>query len=678
MMWASHTDKLDSLIMELDRVEVQREIPILIQISRELARDSFFLAYEYSEEALLLSENVRSSSYVADILTWQGDLWRIYCPNKEERRFAISPYKQALELFTAINDTLRMGVCNRKIGETYKLFSNYENALPYLYKAIGLFSMVRDSVNIVDAYLDIGEIFYQREDWDYSIFTNEKALDYCLKKCTNRQKIRLYTNMGKACKAKGDYELAKQYYDNVFALELESYKFLPTKSLNLKGFIYLKIDEIDSAKSSFDAAYSRVILHKDTSDLSHVYAGWAEYYKEKKNNEVAIHYLKRSSDIALKYGMANRLMENYGAFADIYHREGKLAEEIFAKDQYYALRDSLKNAQQQMIIRQLKVMYDFDIQKQHLEKLEALNQNHILQIQSERHQRISAWVIAILLLVILAFLSIQYLQNQRTNQELERQVGERTQQLRGVNHELKLLNEELDVLSYRTAHDIRGPVARLLGLCQVAKNEQEYQKDDLYLNLIHREARNMDVMLHRFLEVNKIKHLNIQQTVFNLHNLLIEVIEGSKDVPGFDDIFFANEIDPSQLLEADREVLRIILKNLIENGIIYADRDLESSSQIEIIAFEEDEDVIILVRDNGIGIPEELSERIFEMFFRASPVSKGLGLGLYAAQLAAKKLGGTIRLNTNQLYFTEFEVVIPQYAHNNDNHIQLEDRFFPI
>jgi len=70
----------------------------------------------------------------------------------------------------------------------------------------------------------------------------------------------------------------------------------------------------------------------------------------------------------------------------------------------------------------------------------------------------------------------------------------------------------------------------------------------------------------------------------------------------------------------------------------------------------------IIVQDQGIGIREDLHDRIFEMFYRASNQSEGTGLGLYIVSETAQKLGGNVALDSELGTGSTFEVSIPNLA----------------
>src|SRR5690606_7682988 len=112
--------------------------------------------------------------------------------------------------------------------------------------------------------------------------------------------------------------------------------------------------------------------------------------------------------------------------------------------------------------------------------------------------------------------------------------------------------------------------------------------------------------------------------------------------------------------QSDKEFVRIILENLIDNAIkFYNDSDrVEPFVKISIHGV--DDHVSIHVVDNGIGISQVHPDKIFQMFSRASERSETGGIGLYITKTAAEKLGGNVNLKTTPEGYTEFFVTLPQ------------------
>jgi signal transduction histidine kinase len=108
---------------------------------------------------------------------------------------------------------------------------------------------------------------------------------------------------------------------------------------------------------------------------------------------------------------------------------------------------------------------------------------------------------------------------------------------------------------------------------------------------------------------------------------------------------------------SDSSRLLIIFNNIISNAVSY--RDKEKNSFIKVDVLVRSDKAVIKFIDNGIGIAPEFQEKIFKMFFRATPDSKGSGLGLYIVKGVVDKLKGTIGVQSSLGQGTEITIELP-------------------
>ena len=115
-------------------------------------------------------------------------------------------------------------------------------------------------------------------------------------------------------------------------------------------------------------------------------------------------------------------------------------------------------------------------------------------------------------------------------------------------------------------------------------------------------------------------------------------------------------------IRADGGQLALVLNNLVGNAIKYAGDD--ESLPIRITVGGREKDILITVRDRGMGIPRELGERIFEKFYRGpeSVGAPGSGLGLYICQKIVEAHGGSIALSQDSDVGTEISFTLPRRA----------------
>jgi signal transduction histidine kinase len=149
----------------------------------------------------------------------------------------------------------------------------------------------------------------------------------------------------------------------------------------------------------------------------------------------------------------------------------------------------------------------------------------------------------------------------------------------------------------------------------------------------------------------------IQRSI-NVKKLLNDVLDSVRYLPGASEMLIQVEVDERMVVAIDGTRLQIILSNLISNAIKYRDTSKERS--LVMIRLEHSNDNLILfVEDNGIGIPKEFITKIFDMYVRAHEHSQGSGLGLYIMKEAVDKLGGSIHVESEVSGGTSFKVSLP-------------------
>jgi len=249
------------------------------------------------------------------------------------------------------------------------------------------------------------------------------------------------------------------------------------------------------------------------------------------------------------------------------------------------------------------------------------------------------------------------LDNSNAYHDLESKVQARTQDLNKAYSKLIDANRQFDEFTYRSAHDLRGPLARLLGLCYLGKLEvgNEPAKGLEYLNLLERAAFEMDHLLGRLLRTHENKKRVVSKTDIDIKGTVDEALENIKKTESLEPFKFKIDVNANLKLQTDEFLFRVLLENIIINAIHFYDRE-KPSHEVQVNAYTDNGYVKINIKDNGIGIPRDQQQRIFDMFFIGSEVSKGSGLGLYESKMIVEKLGGHLRLLHSDEQFTEFEI----------------------
>jgi len=116
----------------------------------------------------------------------------------------------------------------------------------------------------------------------------------------------------------------------------------------------------------------------------------------------------------------------------------------------------------------------------------------------------------------------------------------------------------------------------------------------------------------------------------------------------------------------------VVITNLVENALIYSLMLHAEGASVAFRATVKDDQLVFSVRDNGIGVDASIQPRLFDMFFKGHPDSKGNGLGLYIVQKSIQALEGSIAVVSEQGQYTEFVVQLPFHAIPMEKSTQVE------
>jgi signal transduction histidine kinase len=228
---------------------------------------------------------------------------------------------------------------------------------------------------------------------------------------------------------------------------------------------------------------------------------------------------------------------------------------------------------------------------------------------------------------------------------------------------LKATHNELETFMYKSSHNLKGPSASILGLIDLAKTEINDPVSLKYLEMIEISSKRLDSTLVDLLNITRIKQGGIIFSNVEPKKIFQEVIEDMQFYPGYDQIKIKTFIENVEVIQSDRNILKSILHNLLENAIKYRDPSKDSFVNISITGI--GENLRIEVIDNGIGIPSQYKDKIFNMFFRAHNIAHGTGLGLYIVHNSVEKLSGNITMESIEGKGTTFIINLPKYLRQN-------------
>ncbi|RAW03403.1 MASE1 domain-containing protein [Pseudochryseolinea flava] len=263
---------------------------------------------------------------------------------------------------------------------------------------------------------------------------------------------------------------------------------------------------------------------------------------------------------------------------------------------------------------------------------------------------------------------------QKFNENLEAMVEERTralndeitsrrtveEKIQRTNQELSKRNTELDNFVYSVSHDLRAPIASVLGLINLARKDQEATMKDMYLDMINKSALQQDHFIKEILDQSRNSRLEVKREEIFFEPLIDETFSQLKFATSTGkSVEKIIRIKQEKPFYSDRWRLKVILNNIISNAIRYRNgKDPVIKVDVEIA----DHNVTLSIEDNGKGIEREHLPNIYKMFYRATDDGAGSGLGLYIVKEAIDKLNGNISIDSTVGKGTTVNLRIPEIA----------------
>ena len=224
------------------------------------------------------------------------------------------------------------------------------------------------------------------------------------------------------------------------------------------------------------------------------------------------------------------------------------------------------------------------------------------------------------------------------------------------NQELIGLNSELDRFVYSISHDLRAPIASVLGLIDLTKSTDSQEETKEMLEMQSVALKRMDQYICDVLDYSRNARLEIEFADIDIEDVVSKCFTELK-------FFHAKnrEIEIKQDLEikslrADPLRFRIIVNNLLSNAIKYQDPKKKLGKVCVRTWINEDNNIVLSVQENGIGIRADLIGNIWDMFFRGTNKSAGSGLGLYILKESVSAIGAEVEVQSVEGEGSTFKV----------------------
>jgi signal transduction histidine kinase len=663
-------------------------------------------ALYYSKIALAYARHANFKKGIADALLHIGAVYLI----KADYLNARQNLGEAVTVYEKIHDPIGISDCDKLFGDFYYQKGEYKESLIYYNRARLLKIKINDQFGLSKVYLHIGNVYDNIGQISTGLDYYFKSLNIDLKLGKKISAAAAYNNIGLTLQNMEIYQKSLDYYSKALKTfqEAKAYGGIIAVTQNI-GEIFIAQKRYREAEKylAISLKYARRQDQKDGISIALIDMGLVSAYQ--KNNGVALNYLTQGEKVASEAKIDYNLDYAYIGFATAYNLAGKYykgyeyaqkarklsarlgslnyktiaslqlsialgglgrySEAYQTQKEYMALKDSLKIDESVQKFTSYNLESDFKEKQQRQAFLQQERDTNYRQRLQEQVLVSAIFLLIIVGMVIIVVIYYRAKQKQtRINGQLEEKNHEILKQKTDIDQQAQKLND-LNTLKDRLisvlAHDLRAPLSTLRGLFSLLQDDTLSQQEVLEMmpQVLRRLEYTSDFLDTLLFWINS-QMDNFQGTSksFSVKDLIDNEIDNTVEHAQNKGITLINKAGPDLIAMADPDSIRIVIRNLITNAIKFSHKH----DSIIISAFRHDEEnLIVSVKDTGVGMPPEQLNKLFKNKVTSSIGTNnesGTGMGLLFCKDLVEKSNGVIWATSNINAGTEFFFTLPVAA----------------
>lgn len=559
-----------------------------------------------------------------DIGTGQGQMGQY--------KDAVATQQKVIEKAEKINNKPNWINALSNQSMAYTALGMYDRSIDNLTKAMSLSDEKKDGKLLIHILNNLGMVYNYKGDLD-------KALDY-YEKCREMMFVQqdstnlsfVYGNIANILLSRREVKKATDYYNRSLRLakQFDNQKGIGY-ALKSLGSIALNQEKPQEALTFFMAAKDIFEKSGEKTEYLPLLEYLSDTYYELHDNKLGLSYLKQAFDLAKEQEQLYYIKVISLKLGTRYEETGNLTEALKMQRISTEATDSLSSKDMKEKIVRIEERYQFE------KELQLTDQLHKKQIE----QREFILILIILLSVFgvaTTFFVIQAYYRQKRNNKTLREAKAVIE-----SKHVMLLSEDQfkDHMISVLAHDIRSPIIAVRSLLDNFNTYKLGQKQfDDYLRFTTKEIDNLTNFIEDILLWVKTKKSNFNQapTRFDIAALIDETIAVYQLKASQKAILVKQEYPTQRYVMGNEDILKIILRNLLDNAIKYCDN--QDTIRIQVLDDDLSGKVKVSITDSGPGLPTAIMDSLHDQMAHKNSISTsviGAGLGLnmclYYAQL---------------------------------------------
>ncbi|MEZ4849021.1 MAG: ATP-binding protein [Bacteroidia bacterium] len=593
--------------------------------------------YLYAQHTDFQADSIRLSERY-------GEIVQIYFQTEYDS--AAKAFQKLAEEAEQLQQPLWKAKAHQGLGLSLDELGRYTESATYIFDALDYFEEIGHEQYLAQAYGNIGSLYFHQNQ-----FT--KSLEYHQKSARLNEKLgqwygvaASYNNIGSVYEAIDSIE--KSQSANFKALAMLK-KVGDTRSLGMMynniANIYLRKENFDSANYYVQLGLKEIIENKQTGNYDLLYLNIARVKEGFKQYDSALYYYQKSLALSEASNDFPRIKITYHDMARLYSRMGNYQKAYETQRRHSEISDSIASLRAAEQMNALTIQYE----TQEKENQIAL-QNLEISRQKNRQLILGGAIVFILLWAVFGYVIFR---NRQKAAKMEIQAKQADAE------KLQEIDRIKSHFFANISHEFRTPLTLILGPLDKLINKTYHGNPQTYFQLMRRNARRLLELINQLLDLSRIEAGKMKLNLASGDIMaFLRVITGNfESFAESKNIRFHTHIGHQEINMAfDRDKLEKTVNNLLSNAFKFTPEEGDVWLSVEKI----ENTIEITVRDNGIGIPEETLEHIFDRFYRVEGHElKGTGIGLALVKEIVDLHKGQIQVSSTPGEGSMFVVKIP-------------------
>lgn len=562
--------------------------------------------------------------------------------------------KRALAIANKLNNNSWRAQCYMHIGDGFRLKGNLTESISYYLKSAKIYNELNKLIGVSSAYLNLGMVYLAQNNFDNSVYYYRAAIDIFRQQ---KDTVRLATtllNVGELYREFEYLDSALIFFQRSKVL-FNSIDYTIGKAYNLGniGLVLAKQGQHDRAEENINRAIAILEELGDLYPIAVYQTSLADIYAERGEYDRAVKYAKSSLNIGLEEGLKEQIRDASLKLSELYKSAGNSDRAYTYLKQYITYRDSINN--EETIRKMADLRTEYEVSKKQTEV-------DLLTEQSKLN-RIITWS-AVFIIALLLVLTIALLKIYRIKDRAVRIVRQRRRVIAAQRNKLDEVNKTKDRFFSIISHDIRGPISNFQGISELINVLADSKDADGLKQLgsmMETSAKEVSTLLDNLLEwaLSQEGKIPYHPEAINLKEICQANLAIMLNMSMAKQIDLTGELLDDVIVNADKNSVSTVIRNLLSNAIKFT----PEGGLVNLSIKEEEGRGLIIVKDTGIGIPQDKLDNLFSLKGVRSrwgtKGEKGIGLGLTLVHEFVELNRGHIEVESEEGKGTTFKVILP-------------------